>query len=45
MGQQHRVRAKRKRRQAYVRRKKAAVKSKRREPLREKAKKPQAAPE
>jgi len=39
MGQQHRIRAKRKRRQAYLRRKKDAVKAARREPLRPKGKK------
>jgi hypothetical protein len=44
MGQQHRVRAKRKRRQAYLRRKKAATKVARREPAGSKAKKQQAPP-
>jgi hypothetical protein len=39
MGQQHRIRAKRKRRMAYLRRKKAAAKSTRREPAVAKPKK------
>jgi len=46
VGQQHRVRAKRKRRKAYLRRKKAALKGARREPPKPKAKKePATAPE
>jgi hypothetical protein len=44
MGQQHRVRAKRKRRQAYLRRKKDTVKAARREPMRTKRKKQAGAP-
>jgi len=44
MGQQHRVRAKRKRRQTYLRRKKDALKAARREPLRAKSKKQPSAP-
>jgi hypothetical protein len=39
MGQQHRVRAKRKRRLAYLQRKKAALKTTRREPSKSKTKK------
>jgi hypothetical protein len=39
MGQQHRVRAKRKRRKAYLERKKAKLKAMRREPARTKPKK------
>jgi hypothetical protein len=39
MGQQHRVRAKRKRRNAYLERRKAKLKSRQREPARTKAKK------
>jgi len=44
MGQQHRVRAKRKRRKAYLERKRATVRATRREPAKSKPKK-QAAPE
>jgi hypothetical protein len=44
MGQQHRVRAKRKRRKAYLRRKKATTKVARREAAAPKARKQQAAP-
>jgi hypothetical protein len=43
MGQQHRVRAKRKRRKAYLQRKKASLRSARREPSKSKAKKQTAA--
>jgi hypothetical protein len=43
MGQQHRVRAKRKRRQAYLQRTKAKLKAMRREPARAKPKKAAAA--
>jgi hypothetical protein len=39
MGQQHRVRTKRKRRKTYLRRKKASVRATRREPAKPKAKK------
>jgi hypothetical protein len=44
MGQQHRIRAKRKRRRAYLDRKKAAAKTAPREMPRPKAKKAAAAP-
>ena len=39
MGQQHRVRAKRKRRRAYLERKKASFRATRREPAKPRAKK------
>jgi len=39
MGQQHRVRTKRKRRRAYLQRKKAALRASHREPAKSKAKK------
>jgi hypothetical protein len=45
MGQQHRVRAKRKRRKAYLQRKKASFRATRREPAKSKPKKQPAAPE
>jgi len=46
VGQQHRVRAKRKRRKAYLQRKKTSLKVARREPPKPKAKKePATAPE
>ena len=44
MGQQHRVRAKRKRRKAYLERRKAKLKAMQREPTRAKAKKAAAPP-
>jgi hypothetical protein len=44
MGQQHRVRAKRKRRSAYLERRKAQLKAMQREPARAKPKKAAAAP-
>jgi hypothetical protein len=44
MGQQHRVRAKRKRHRAYLERKKAKLKAMQREPARAKPKKAAAAP-
>jgi hypothetical protein len=44
MGQQHRVRAKRKRHRAYLERKKTKLKAMQREPARAKPKKPAAAP-
>jgi hypothetical protein len=44
MGQQHRVRVKRKRRKAYLERKKAKLKAMQREPARGKPKKAAAAP-
>jgi hypothetical protein len=45
MGQQHRVRAKRKRRKAYVQRKRASFRATRRELAKSKPKKQSAAPE
>jgi hypothetical protein len=44
MGQQHRVRAKRKRHKAYLERRKAKLKAMQREPARTKPKKAAAAP-
>jgi len=44
MGQQHRVRAKRKRHKAYLERRKAKLKAMQREPARAKLKKAAAAP-
>jgi hypothetical protein len=44
MGQQHRVRAKRKRHRAYLERKKAKLKAMQREPARARPKKAAAAP-
>jgi len=44
MGQQHRVRAKRKRHKAYLERRKAKLKAMQREPARAKPKKAAAAP-
>jgi hypothetical protein len=45
MGQQHRVRTKRKRRKAYLQRKKASFRATRREPAKSKPKKQPTAPE
>jgi hypothetical protein len=45
MGQQHRVRAKRKRRKAYLQRKRESFRATRREPAKSKPKKQTAAPE
>jgi hypothetical protein len=45
MGQQHRARAKRKRRKAYLQRKSASFRATRREPAKSKPKKKPAAPE
>jgi len=45
MGQQHRVRAKRKRRKAYLQRKRASFRATHREPAKSKPKKQPAAPE
>jgi len=45
MGQQHRVRTKRKRRKAYLQRKRASFRATRREPAKSKPKKQPAAPE
>jgi hypothetical protein len=45
VGQQHRVRAKRKRRRAYLKRKKKTLRSKQRESPKQRSKKEPAAPE